>query len=63
MKLTLDVTVLSNMKAFFNPIDKFNNLSYYSREEMQQVLIISAFVDYMKSKGQFQDLEIEVKTK
>jgi hypothetical protein len=63
MKVTLDVTTLSNIKAFFNPVDNFNNLSYYNREEMQQVLIISAFVDYLKSKGQLQDVQIEVKLK
>ena len=60
MKITLDRKTLTRI-IDFNPIDNISDLSYYTRQDMQYVLIISAYTDYLKSLGLLVDLDLEIK--
>lgn len=44
----------------FNSFNSINSLQEYPREQMQQILIVLSTIDYLKSQGELQDLEVIV---
>lgn len=50
MQLKLNTKTLTEIKEF-SPFKEIAHFKTYTREEMQQILIVMAFIDFAKTKG------------
>lgn len=62
MKLILNTKMLSRIKDF-NPQDKISTFYNFTLSETQQLLMIISTIDYLKSQGLLNELEVEIENK